>query len=141
MHHATPVAGLQRVEKIPADPCALGKRERAATQAVGERLAHQMRHDVVIQAGPRTYVEHRHDVGVAQVREDVRFPEEALGGVCARELGPDDLDGDGAVEPRVAAEEDHAHAAAPQLPHDVVFGRQRCAEAIEQGGHGGCGRM
>jgi hypothetical protein len=83
------------------------------------------------------------DVGVVELGDGLGLGQEAGGGFAAG-VGAcqDHLEGDGAVEPDLAGLVDHAHAAAPQLVHDLVSrdGRGSAVDALPRGvtgaGHG-----
>jgi hypothetical protein len=65
---------------------------------------------------------HRHDVGVAEVRQDSRLPKEALGSPCGGEFRPDDLNSYTPVERYVPREKDDAHTAAGELALYFIIG-------------------
>jgi hypothetical protein len=64
---------------------------------------------------------HRHDVGVLDAGGGAGLGQEAFAGAGAGVDDVEELDGDGAVEDEVVAEEDHAHAAAAEHPDDAVL--------------------
>ena len=53
----------------------------------------------------------------------------------ARELGVEDLEGDGAVVPEVAGEVDRGHAAAAELALEGVAAGERGAQGLGGSGH------
>jgi hypothetical protein len=65
-------------------------------------------------------IDERHNVGVLQVGSEPDLAEKALASNPGGELGPEQLDRDGAVMLQVAGEIDGRHAAAAELPLDAV---------------------
>ena len=68
-------------------------------EPVPERFALDERHDVVEQpAGRLARVVQTEDVGVLEIGGDADFAEEAVAAEGGGELGPEDLDGDRALD-------------------------------------------
>ena len=94
-------------------------RERAASDPRRQRLAVQQLHDQVghipaIDLGD-TDVMHRADAGMGQLRDRARLALEPFPAARRHvDLRREDLDGDEAVEPRIARSIDLAHAAGPE---------------------------
>ena len=78
----------------------------------------------------------RDDRGVPNARQELGFPNEPLGGHRRCELHPQDLDGHGAVEGPVPAQEDDTHAPAAELALDVVLVGQGRPDPLQQSAHG-----
>ena len=95
----------------------LFERQRAFGDARGKGFAlDQLHHHVV-----RADVEESADVRMIQRSDRSRFAFEAGSGVLALgDVAGEDLDGDGAVEPRVAGSVHFAHAARAQWGEDLV---------------------
>ena len=71
-------------------------------------------------------VEQRADVGVIQLRDGARFAFEPLAKLrSGGDLRGQRLDGDDAIEPRVAGLVDLAHPASAQRRHDLVRTKTR----------------
>ena len=69
-----------------------------------------------------------HDGRVVHLRDQLRLALEALLGLGAQLGRRDQLDGDLAIEPRVAGAVDDAHAAAAQFRDDLVPLRETAAQ-------------
>ena len=135
VHDATAVDGLERGEHVARHPHGLPRRQRAAAQALGERLRVEVVHHVVGEAGRFAGAVHGDQVGVADAGEDLRFADEALGGDGGGAVGAEDLDGHAPAQLHVAADEDHAHPAAGQLALDLVVRGQRSPQSLQQRRH------
>jgi hypothetical protein len=74
---------------------------------------------------------------VVEVGRRAGLPPEALDeGAVGGELGEEDLEGHGPVEQQVAGEIDLGHAAAGEVPHDLVAaGEDLGGHAKSLGGH------
>ncbi len=100
--------------------------EPLSRETLGEgRALDELHHDVVA-AFVAADVVHRADMGVVQGRDDASFllepaAELSVGGVCFRK----DLDGDAAIQPRVARAIDLAHAPRAEERIDVVRAESR----------------
>ena len=115
MDHPLPVRHGQGLGNLYAASQDLIQRERALLQALGQRLAFEVLHDQERHAVLLAHVVERADVGMAQAGDGPRLALEAL--EPARRLGRgggQDLEGDGAVEPRVPGAVGLAHASRPQ---------------------------
>jgi hypothetical protein len=128
-----PMRGFQRPEQLVSQPQHLGERKRSPPQAGGQRLALQVLHDVVEQAVPLVHPVDGNDVGMAEAGEGPRFPEEPLDPIGRGDVGTEDLDGDGAIELDVVAQEDGSHPAARKRALDREVRCHGFAEAVKQG--------
>ena len=109
-------------------------------QVVLEGFALQVFHHVEVEAVPLVDLVDRHDVGVPQGGQDLRFPHEPLCGCRGPQLLLQDLDRPQAVERNVADQEHGPHAATAELAQQLVVGRQCFLQTVEEGGHGGLDR-
>ena len=71
-----------------------------------------------------------------QARRDPDFSQESVGSQRGREVGTEDLEGDGSLMLTVHGEVNDRHAASPQLTLDGVTVRERGGEPVEDVGHG-----
>jgi hypothetical protein len=110
-------------------------------QAVAERLALDIRHDVVEEPIRLARIVERHDVRVPQPCRDPDLPQEPLGPERRRQLGPQHLHRDRPPVPRVLCQVDQRHPARPQLAPDQIARRQRRLHALESRRHRVTGRM
>ena len=110
MDDALTVRRGERVEHSLPQPEHGSGAERAIRELLGERPALHILHGVVREPIGHACVVHRHDVGVGEPGEQLRFAHEPLDGILGRELGADDLDRHQAVEAEIAREHDDAHA-------------------------------
>ena len=121
MHHALPVRALQSVRHLDAVSQHLLEGQRPALHALRQRLAFQVFQHQVVDATLMADVVERADVGVLEGGDGARLALEALAELAARgEMLRQDLDGDLAVEPRVARAIHLAHAAGADGGKDLV---------------------
>ena len=121
MDDALAVGLVQGVRDLDAVAQHLLGGERAPAQAIREGLALEVLHDQEVGAVLLADVEERADVGMVQAGHGPRFALEALAQVgVGREMLGQDLEGDGAVEPRVLRAVDLAHPARPEGGQDLV---------------------
>ena len=134
MDHAAAVDHLERFEQIAAELARFVVGQAAlGLEPCLEGLAFEKIHDVQMQAAaPLDPVDH-HDRRVAHLRQRLRLAHEARDGVRRGELGSQDFDGHQAIEGDLPGEVDGAHAAACELPHQLVVGRQRRTQTLEEG--------
>ena len=119
------------------DAARVGHRELALTRdAVPQRLARDIGHDVIEQVVVRARGEDRENVGMLQVRGELDLLLESGGADFARELGWEQLDHDLTVERCLVRQEQAAHPAPAQLLLDPVRVAERGLEAGEEVGHG-----
>jgi hypothetical protein len=111
MDDALLMRGLQRFRHLAGDCQRFVERYRPIRDSLGERWAFDQFHDEIIWPD----IVERADVRVIQRGHGARLPLEALA-----ELGVANLDGDPAVEPRVASLVHFAHATRPDWPEDLV---------------------
>ena len=71
-------------------------------------------------AGDRAAVEHGQDVGVLEPGGEADLAQEPVGADGGRELGPEHLQRDGAVVPKVVGQPDLSHAPAAELALEAV---------------------
>jgi hypothetical protein len=109
---------------------ALGKRQAGATslhrrdfrKPRGERLAFQVLHDEIGDAVVLAHVVQRADVWMIELRDRAGLAIEALAELrIQRERFGEDLDGDRALEPRVARAIHLAHPARAERRADLVW--------------------
>jgi len=129
--------GFEPGEHVAHDLHGAPRRERPAAQALAQRFAVEVCHDVIRNAVPIIHVVHGNDVLMLQLGEELRFPLEPLGRVRAGQLGTQNLDGDDTLESRVARAEYHTHPAPAELCFDLVLGGEDRADPFEDGAHDG----
>ena len=120
---------MRRVEgrrDLDRDLERLLERQRALCEPVRQRLAVEVLHDEIRRAGLFADVVQRADVGMIELRDRAGFAVEPLaelriGGERLRE----DLDGDRAIEPRVARLVDLAHPAGAEGGENFVRAEAR----------------
>ena len=126
MDDAEAVRGVERAGDVDRHAERLAQRQRPARDRVGERLPFEVLHDQVVDAVLMADVVERADVRMVQPRDRARLAVEALAQLRARgEMRGQDLDGDVAVETRVAGAIDLAHAAGAERGDDFV-GTEAC---------------
>ena len=126
MHDAGAMRRVERLGDLNRDGQRLVDRQRAAFEPGRQRLAVDQLHDEKRHALVLADVVERADVRVRQARDRPRLALEPLaelgvGGQCCRQ----DLDRDGAIEPRVARPIDLAHPAGAEQRHDLVRSQPR----------------
>ena len=120
VNDAARVAVVEGLGDLDADVHDLAEAQRlVADQAQQGRPADE-RHDEEERALVAAEVVDRHDRRVIHLGDDLRLALEALLELRGQVARGDELDGDLAVEQRVARAVDDAHAAAPELPEDLV---------------------
>ena len=116
----------ERVGDFHQQPHRLVHRQLAlARDPVPERLALDVRHDVVEETFGLAGVEQRQDMRVLQPGRDPDFTGEALRAQGRGELGPEHLDGHLALVLRIVGEEDRGHPALAELALHVIARAQR----------------
>ena len=122
MRDALPVRLVERVGDLGGDLQGLVERERALFKARGERLAVEMRHHQVVSAVDAADVVNTADVRMVQGRDGACLALETRSRKSVSLAGSagEDLDGDGAIEPRVPRSIDFTHAARPKGGEDLV---------------------
>jgi len=115
------VRPLERIGDLGRVAQHLLRRQRAALQALGQRLALEQLHHEVVDPVLGPHVVERANVGMVEAGDGAGLALEALPerGVGS-EVGGKDLDRDGALEPRVARAVDLAHPTRPQRREDLV---------------------
>jgi hypothetical protein len=121
VHHARAVRGIERVGDLGADPQHVGRGERPAEDALGERLAiDQLHHQVVGRAFAADVVEGA-DVGMAQAGDEPRLALETRARAVARgEVLGQHFDRDVTAEPGVPGAVDLPHPAGAEGGNDLV---------------------
>ena len=115
----------ERVGDLAGDRQRLLHRQRAdPVELLPERLALDVGHDVVQDAGVLARVVDRQDVGMGQAGGDLDLAEEPLGAEREGDVGPQDLDRDPPPLPQVLGDEDGGHPAASDLAVDDVAAAQ-----------------
>ena len=102
-----PERGVERKLLFPGEP-------------LPERLALGERHHIVQQAAGLSRVIQRENVGVLECRGDFDLAEEPLAAEDGRQLGFEQLDGDGSAVLQVLGEKDDRHPTVAKLPLDPV---------------------
>ena len=137
VNDAVPVRVVERARDLARDPHRLVDRQLLlAVEPVAERLALDVRHDVVQEAVGGAGIEQREDVRVLQVRRGADLGQESLGADHRGELGPQHLDRDLAVVAKIVGEVDGRHAAGPELPKDAVAFGESESQTSQRVGHG-----
>jgi hypothetical protein len=131
MDDALTLCVSERVGDRPGDPQRVRQRELGfARQAVPERLALHVGHGEPEPAGRFTRVVNRQDVRVVEPGGEPDLPDKPLGTQRVRQLGMEDLQGDGAVVPKIAGEIDRGHAATTELALDHVAVTESVGELL-----------
>jgi len=116
MNDPEPVCFFENVTNLRSDIDRLSKRKTALVrECLRQRLAlNKLHYDEVTAIGQISRVENHCGVRMAEFGHRPRFAQEAIRDVgVSRELGPDDLDCDGAFEIQMGREVNSAHAAGP----------------------------
>ena len=136
MDHAEVVRIAQRARHVPHDPDRLFHRELLlAVQALPERLALHVRHDVIEQPIGFAGVVERQDVGVGELGRDLDLLEEPPGADRVGQLGLEDLDGHLPPVLHILGEEHCRHAAVAELALDPVSAGKCFSQAGQRVGH------
>ncbi len=123
VHHAVPVRVSERVAYVSQDPHRFTHGQGARVRDAGtQRLARDVRHDVVQQVALGSGGEHRHDVGMLQLGGELDLALESLGAHTSGQLGRQHLHHHATAEAHLLGEEDATHAAAAELAFDAVGG-------------------
>src|SRR5947207_122398 len=113
----------ERVTDVMQDAHRLADRERALVRYPGaQRLARDVRHDVVEQVALGSGGEQRDDVGMLQLGRELDLALESFSAHARRQLGRQHLHHHATAEADLLGEEDAAHAAAAELTFDAVGG-------------------
>jgi hypothetical protein len=107
-----------------------------AVEPLAQRLALDIRHDVVDQAVHLVGVVERQDVRVVQPSGDLDLVQEPGGADFLGQVGPQDLDRDVTVVLEIVGEKDARHTALAQLALEAVPGGQGIAQSFKKLGHG-----
>jgi len=135
--HPPPVGVVQRVRHLGGDPHGLVDRELGvAVELAPQRLALDVGHDVVQEAGGLAGVEEGEDVGVLELGGGGDLLHEPLGAQDRGEVGFQDLERDLALVPEVLGEIDRGHAALAQLALQPVAVDQRRVQPLREAIHG-----
>jgi hypothetical protein len=130
--HPVTVGIVEGTRHFPRDAYrCLDRKLRLSIQAVTQRFAFHVGHDV--EDGPvyLSRIVQRQDVGVLQVRRGLDLLQESLGADHRRELGPQHLEGNPAVVPDVVRQVHGSHAARPELALDAVTVGQGNGQALQ----------
>ena len=112
---------VERVGDLDGDLQRLVERERPFLEARGQRLALEMRHDQVVRAIDAADVVDAADVGMVQRGDRPGLALEACPRIgIAGDVARQDLDGDRAIEARVAGLVDLAHPAGAERRGDLI---------------------
>jgi hypothetical protein len=137
MDHAVVVGIVERPGGLGGDAEGVVYRELALpAEPVAERLALDERHGEP--EAPRRFarVVDRQDVGMLQAGGEADLALKALGPEGGRELGEEDLEGDGAVVAEVLGQIHDGHAAAAELALERIAIGEGVAQAVRHA-HGG----
>ena len=137
VHDAASVGVRERVGHIAQDR--QGLREGQGTgpcHTVPQRLALDVRHDVVGESVALTRVQQRQDVRMLQLRGDLDLAEEPARAQGGRQFRPQHLDGHLAAVLHVLGEPDDGHAARAKLPLQAIAVAQNGLESIGERGGG-----
>ena len=138
MHDIVAVRIAQRVCHCTGDRDGIFDRELLfPIEAVTQRLARHVRHDVVEQAVRLSRVVQREDVGMTEARGGFDLPEKPLPPEGGRELRRQHLDGHRATVLQVLSEIDRGHSPAPELALDRVTAGEGGLNVGEEVGHRG----
>ena len=114
MNDALPMRLVERVSDLGCDLQRLVERKRAFLEARGERLPVEMRHHAEVRAVGFADIVNTADMWMIKCSDSTRLalePRPQVGVVS--DVRCEDLDGDGAIKPRVAGLVDLPHATAP----------------------------
>src|SRR5216117_1387618 len=126
----------ERVGDVTRDmECRLEGQLPIPQQPMPQRLAFDVRHDVVEQPVDLTSRKDRDNVGMAEVRGEVHFPNEPLAQQAGGHLRVEHFDRHAAMRVLLHRQEDPGHAPRADLAFDVVVGRQARAQAVEHVNH------
>jgi hypothetical protein len=132
--HAVPVGIVERGGDGAPHADGIGDGEPAfALEARAQRLAAEIRHDVVQKSGRLARVVERHDLRMHQPRGDPDLAEESLRDGAAGYLGPQHLDGNLTPVLEVFGDVDRCHPAAPELAVEPVAFSEGCPKGIGNG--------
>ncbi len=121
VHDAVGVCVGERVAHVAQDAHRVAHGQLTLVDDAGaQRLARDVRHDVVEQVTLRTGGEQRDDMGMLQRGGQPDLTLEPLGAHARRQLGREHLHHHLPAEPYFLGEEDAAHAAAAELALDTV---------------------
>ncbi len=135
--HALAVRVAQRGGDFPRDAQSLGERQpRLAGEPAPQRLSLNVRHDVVEKSVGRAGVDQGEDAGVIQPGCDRDLALETLELDARGEMRMENLDGDRTAVLQVPGQIDGRHAAAADLPLQVIPVAERGLQAILHREHG-----
>ena len=121
MHHVTAVGVAQRVRHLAGDRERLVEWELPLTpQATAQRLAFDVRHDVIEETGCLARIVQRKDMGVLQLSRQPDLAQEPFGTQGRGELGTEDLQRNLTVVARVAGQVDRRRPAVADLVDQLV---------------------
>ena len=121
MHDAVGVRVGEGVAHVAQDPHRVAHRQLALVHDPGaQRLARDVRHDVVQQVALRSGGEQRDDMGVLQRGGQPDLALESLGAHARGQLGRQHFHHNLPAEPHFLGEEDTTHTAAAELALDAV---------------------
>ena len=133
MDHILGVRVVEGRGDLPGDAEGLVDRELLLTfEPVAQRFTLDVGHDVEEKAVGLTGVVQRQDVRMIQPGGDLDLSQKPLGPEHRCQLGPEHLDGHGAVVLQVVGEIDRRHAAAAELVREGVAAGERGVETLER---------
>ena len=133
VHDVLPVRIVERVRRLAHEAHRLVHGEPLLPFEPGtQRLAVDEGHDVVQEAARAPGIVQRKNVGVHQPRSRSNLGQKALGAHRPRQVGVQNLDGDGAVVPQILSEIDGRHPADADLAVDVISAGQGGVEILDR---------
>ena len=121
MDDARPVGSVESRRDLDRNGERLADRDRALRQPIGERLAFEVLHDEVGCPGLFADVVQRTDMRMVELGNRAGFAIEALTRLRVGRKGRwEDLDGDGAIEPRIAGFVHLSHSTRADQRQDLV---------------------
>ncbi len=136
VHDALPVSVGERVTHVAQDPHRIADRQLVLVgQAGAQRLALDVRHDVIEQVARRAGREQRNDVGVLQPGGELDLALEPVHVHPGGHRGREHLHHHLPPQPHLRGEEDTTHAPAAELLVDAVHVPQGGLEAVFQVNH------
>ena len=134
MDHATAVLLLQGFEPIASELEGLVVGQASSRrEAVLQGLPFQEVHHIEMQAVALFDRVNDHDGRMPHLPQRLGLAHESRDAVGRDELGPQHFDGHQTVERDLPSEVDGAHSAAGELPQQLVVGRQRRTQTLEEG--------
>ena len=136
MHHAMRVRVGKRIRDLDEDLHRIVDWELAVSrEPVAQRLALDVRHDVIEETACFARVQQRQDVGVLKLGCGLDLPREPIAPERGGQLGAQHFDRDLAMVLDIEGKIDGRHPPRAKLPLDAVAAGQRLRHALESVGH------